>query len=314
MVAGTVDKPLTFAGIPKILNGAMAGLVGVTCVFPIDLVKTRLQNQQVGPNGELMYKNMRDCFIKTWRNQPYLGMYRGAGVNLLLITPEKAIKLVCNDFFRHRMGEGTGQLTFFGALVSGAGAGLCQIVVTTPMELLKIQQQDAGRINTGAGNAAAVNAKRITATQMAKKLVAEKGLPGLYRGFGSTALRDVPFSAIYFPLFGYLQKLGPARKDGKPGTVFWFNCLSGIVAGSVGSFAVNPIDVVKTRLQTIEKGKTEASYSGIRDCFVKTYQMEGMPAFFKGASCRILVIAPLFGIAQTFYELGVAERILGYDR
>lgn len=32
-----------------------------------------------------------------------------------------------------------------GAIISGAGAGLCQIIVTTPMELLKIQQQDAGR-------------------------------------------------------------------------------------------------------------------------------------------------------------------------
>ncbi|KAG8138373.1 hypothetical protein E2320_004268, partial [Naja naja] len=30
----------------KLINGGIAGLVGVTCVFPIDLAKTRLQNQQ----------------------------------------------------------------------------------------------------------------------------------------------------------------------------------------------------------------------------------------------------------------------------
>ena len=30
-------------------------------------------------------------------------------------------------------------------MLAGAGAGLCQISVTTPMELLKIQLQDAGR-------------------------------------------------------------------------------------------------------------------------------------------------------------------------
>lgn len=34
------------------------GIIGVSCVFPLDLVKTRLQNQQVGPKGEKMYKNM----------------------------------------------------------------------------------------------------------------------------------------------------------------------------------------------------------------------------------------------------------------
>ena len=31
-------------------------------------------------------------------------------------------------------------------MLAGAGAGLCQIIVTTPMELLKIQLQDAGRV------------------------------------------------------------------------------------------------------------------------------------------------------------------------
>ena len=30
-------------------------------------------------------------------------------------------------------------------LMAGAGAGMCQVIITTPMELLKIQLQDAGR-------------------------------------------------------------------------------------------------------------------------------------------------------------------------
>lgn len=39
----------------KLINGGIAGLIGVTCVFPIDLAKTRLQNQQ---NGQRMYTSM----------------------------------------------------------------------------------------------------------------------------------------------------------------------------------------------------------------------------------------------------------------
>ena len=37
----------SFSIVPKIVNGGIAGIIGVTCVFPLDLVKTRLQNQQV---------------------------------------------------------------------------------------------------------------------------------------------------------------------------------------------------------------------------------------------------------------------------
>lgn len=40
-------------------------------------------------------------------------------------------------------------------------------------------------------------------------------------------------------------------------------------------------------------------------------QHEGPSAFLKGAYCRALVIAPLFGIAQVVYFLGIAETLLG---
>lgn len=115
-----------FRLLPKIINGGIAGIIGVTCVFPIDLVKTRLQNQQIGPSGERMYNSMLvpkfensylsllqicpnqlsfrwDAFRKTYRKEGFFGMYRGSAVNILLITPEKAIKLAANDFFRHHL-------------------------------------------------------------------------------------------------------------------------------------------------------------------------------------------------------------------
>merc|ERR1712013_862611 len=51
-----------FSLLPKIINGGIAGIIGVSCVFPLDLVKTRLQNQQVAADGSKMYSGMADCF------------------------------------------------------------------------------------------------------------------------------------------------------------------------------------------------------------------------------------------------------------
>ena len=47
MASEQVTNKQQFSLLPKIINGGIAGIIGVSCVFPLDLVKTRLQNQQV---------------------------------------------------------------------------------------------------------------------------------------------------------------------------------------------------------------------------------------------------------------------------
>ncbi|KAI5633390.1 mitochondrial carrier protein domain-containing protein [Phthorimaea operculella] len=145
-----------------------------------------------------------------------------------------------------------------------------------------------------------------------RRLLDERGIMGLYKGIGATGARDVSFSIVYFPLFATLNDLGP--KDAFGGTPFWWSFVAGCASGSTAALAVNPMDVVKTRLQTITKGTGERQYSGIVDCITTTMKNEGPTAFFKGGACRMMVIAPLFGIAQAVYYLGIAEYLLGYKK
>uniref|UniRef100_A0A673N2N5 Mitochondrial glutamate carrier 1 n=1 Tax=Sinocyclocheilus rhinocerous TaxID=307959 RepID=A0A673N2N5_9TELE len=307
------DKQISLPA--KLINGGVAGLIGVTCVFPIDLAKTRLQNQQ---NGSRLYTSMSDCLIKTIRSEGYFGMYRGAAVNLTLVTPEKAIKLAANDFFRFHLSKDGQKLTLLREMLAGCGAGTCQVIVTTPMEMLKIQLQDAGRIVLNIKKLmpqavtpeGPVELKSPTAMQLTRQLLKEKGIAGLYKGLGATLLRDVPFSIIYFPLFANLNNLGKRGVDGP--APFYVSFISGCIAGSTAAVAVNPVDVIKTRLQSLTRGSQEDTYSGVTDCIRKILRKEGPAAFLKGAYCRALVIAPLFGIAQVVYFLGVGELILSY--
>ncbi|XP_077428437.1 solute carrier family 25 member 55a isoform X2 [Vanacampus margaritifer] len=228
------------------------------------------------------------------------------------------------------MGEG---LTIFKEMLAGCGAGMCQVIVTTPMEMLKIQLQDAGRLvaqqqkpvitspsklvvtnpllsrsyNSGAVTTMATP-RAVSATQIARELLRTQGIQGLYKGLGATLMRDVPFSVVYFPLFANLNRLGqPSAEQSSP--CYWA-FLSGCAAGSAAAVVVNPCDVVKTRLQSLNKGSAEETYGGVMDCASKILRKEGPSAFLKGAGCRALVIAPLFGIAQVMYFVGVGEYIL----
>jgi hypothetical protein len=68
---------------------------------------------------------------------------------------------------------------------------------------------------------------------------------GLWRGYSATLLRDVPFSAIYWPCYEFLR---PQRYN------FVETFLAGAFAGTVASTVTLPMDVIKTRLQ-IELGE-----------------------------------------------------------
>jgi solute carrier family 25 aspartate/glutamate transporter 12/13 len=58
----------------RFLLGSVAGAMGATAVYPIDLVKTRMQNQRTGSFiGEVMYKNSFDCFRKVIRHEGFSG-------------------------------------------------------------------------------------------------------------------------------------------------------------------------------------------------------------------------------------------------
>ncbi|XP_053615464.1 mitochondrial glutamate carrier 1-like [Plodia interpunctella] len=299
--------PAQFSVLPKVINGGIAGIVGVSCVFPIDLVKTRLQNQTTGKDGKRQYSSMLDCFKKTYAAEGYFGMYRGSAVNIILVTPEKAIKLASNDYFRYYFTGPDGTIPISRQIISGGMAGCAAgMTLTTPMELLKIQLQDAGRVAAEAKKAGKA-APKITAMSVASKLIKEKGIGGLWKGVAATTVREWSFCLIYFPLFAVINSA--TNPDPTKPPPFWCSFVAGLGAGSVAAFLVTPVDVIKTRMQTLTVGAKQ--YSSIVDCLSTTVKNEGFTALYKGGACRMMVIAPLFAIAQTVYYFAIAETLLG---
>lgn len=258
----TTTKKSSFTA--KLVCGAIAGVIGTSIIFPLDIIKTRLQNQKgLGPKKELAYNGMVDCARLMMKNEGILGFYRGLAPNLVGIIPEKAIKLAVNDYARERWAvhlkvsnpdnipSNPDNIPLVYGMVSGATAGFCQVVATNPMEIVKIQLQLQGSRAGAAAN--------ISAVDVVKKL----GLKGLYKGTSATLARDVPFSLIFFSLVSVLKNAGTKPGQSTPLPVVFG---SGILSGALAAAVVTPMDVIKTRLQVIAT-PGDPVYNGQLDCY-----------------------------------------------
>ncbi|XP_059198407.1 electrogenic aspartate/glutamate antiporter SLC25A12, mitochondrial-like isoform X3 [Centropristis striata] len=268
--------------------GSIAGATGATAVYPIDLVKTRMQNQRSTGSfvGELMYKNSFDCAKKVLRYEGFFGFYRGLLPQLIGVAPEKAIKLTVNDFVRDKFTTQDNAIPLPAEILAGGCAGASQVIFTNPLEIVKIRLQVAGEITTG---------PRVKALNVVRDL----GFLGLYKGAKACFLRDIPFSAIYFPVYAH-TKAQLADEDGSLGALQLLT--AGAIAGVPAASLVTPADVIKTRLQVAARAG-QTTYNGVIDCFRKILKEEGFRAFWKGAGARVFRSSPQFGVTLVTYEL-----------
>lgn len=109
--------------------GSIAGAFGAFMVYPIDLVKTRMQNQRSSRVGQILYKNSIDCAKKVISNEGIRGLYSGVLPQLIGVAPEKAIKLTVNDLVRgHYSDKKTQKIWWPHEVLAGGSAGACQVV------------------------------------------------------------------------------------------------------------------------------------------------------------------------------------------
>lgn len=120
-----------------------------------------------------------------------------------------------------------------------------------------------------------------------------EGIRGLFRGYSSLLLRDVPFSFIFFGSYqaftsGAVQLLGKESKnDLNPVAIL----ASGGLAGASSWSVVFPVDMLKSRMQT-----ASATHPlSLRSAFRAIYSEFGIHGFYRGWSAAVLRSFPANG-------------------
>ncbi|GKV47516.1 hypothetical protein SLEP1_g54416 [Rubroshorea leprosula] len=182
-------------------------------------------------------------------------------------------------------------LSAFAHLTAGAIGGVAASLIRVPTEVVK------QRMQTG----------QFSSPSDAVRLIASKeGFKGLYAGYGSFLLRDLPFDAIQFCIYEQLRigYKAAARRDLNDPE----NAVIGAFAGALTGAITTPLDVVKTRLMV--QGSAN-QYKGIFDCVQTIVREEGPSALLKGIGPRVMWIgiggSIFFGVLESTKRL-LAER------
>lgn len=254
-------------------------------MYPLDVVKTRIQLQVGGGGGSgEAYTSMLDCFTKIIKKEGFSRLYRGIGAPILMEAPKRATKFAANDewgkFYRNAFG--IPQMTQPLSILTGATAGATESFVVVPFELVKIRLQDKSSKYTGM-------------VDVVRKTVTQEGPLALYNGLEATLWRHVAWNAGYFGVIFKVREMMP-KAESKSGQIT-NDLISGSIGGTVGTMMNTPFDVVKSRIQnTTRVPGVIPKYNWTIPSVVTVFSEEGFRALYKGFLPKVLRLGPGGGI------------------
>ena len=296
-VKTTSDLPFTYT----ILAGAGAGISELLCLYPLDLIKTRMQLATKSSGAQ--YKGTLDAFSKIIKNEGFLKLYSGISSPIAMEAFKRATKfwaqtesskLIVKNVYGGQIRGHESKV----ATLSGLSAGIIESFVVTPFELVKVRLQD-------------VNSTYKGPVDVLKRIVYEKSPATssssasfhplkLFNGLEATMWRHGLWNMGYFSIiFQCRTALNSwhVTKDNKKTN----SLISGCVGGAVGSVMSTPFDVAKSRIQNAPKGSPLSTKWTLK-LVLEIYQKEGFRSLYLGFTPKVLRYLPGGGILLVAYD------------
>lgn len=271
------EKP---SPLRSIIAGSTAGAIEIAITYPAEFAKTRTQLNQRLPSGQKL-------------PFPPFGPQWYAGCTTLIIgnSIKAGVRFVAFDQYKQLLSDSEGKISGPMTVVSGFLAGATEsLVAVTPFESIKTQLIDDRKRAQ----------PRMKGFLHGSGLIfREQGLRGFFKGFVPTTARQAANSAVRFSSYTSLKQAAQSyvAPGEKLGTLSTFAI--GGVAGTITVYATQPIDTVKTRMQSID---SKGLYKNSIDCAVKIFRNEGFLKLWSGALPRLGRLVFSGGIVFAMYE------------
>ncbi|KAI5949504.1 ORT1 [Candida theae] len=230
----------------EIAFGAVSGMVGKLVEFPFDTIKVRLQSNNSHPVSTM------SMISRTFRNEGFMGFYKGLKAPLLGACLENAVLFSSYNFATGMLQPHGADLSMWSKCASGGFAGFMASFILTPVELVKCQLQVANL---------ASKSSLHTYSSVIGDTLKRRGVIGLWNGLGSTMVREVVGTSIWFGTYEYVNEYFAASKHSFIKNKDLQLLFSGAMAGVLFNFSMFPVDTIKSNIQThdILAGGTSSS-------------------------------------------------------
>ncbi|KAK5070091.1 Fe(2+) transporter [Lithohypha guttulata] len=273
------------------MAGAFAGIAEHTVMYPVDLMKTRMQ--VINPSSGTIYTGISNALSTISRLEGIRTLWRGMSSVVVGAGPAHAVYFGTYEVVKDLAGGNAqdGKHHPLAAASSGACATIASDALMNPFDVIKQRMQVHGSTYP-------------TIWNCARTIFRTEGLSAFYVSYPTTLTMTVPFTAFQFMAYESFSKVMNPSKAYDPMT----HCVAGGLAGAFAAGFTTPLDVIKTLLQTrgLSQDKEIRGVSGLMGAARIIKREYGWSGFFRGWRPRIITTMPSTAICWSSYEMAKA--------
>jgi solute carrier family 25 iron transporter 28/37 len=305
--------------------GSVAGITEHVCLYPVDTIKTHMQAYRSSSAHGSQNPMMVVAAIRA--DFGALGLLRGLPAVVCAVGPAHAAQFALYEHVKASLEplEERGQAGRENGLVStalvelikngaiaGAAGWTAHDTIMTPCDVIKQRMQLGCYDSVG---------------HCVREIMAKEGFVAFYRSYPTTLAMNIPFGSVFCSCNNVIKKSLGLAESGTPSEKLrvlpWY-FLSAGMSSAVAAFITQPLDIIKTRLQTQDvmerlyetEGRKDSPfqkprYAGFSGVLKVLYAEDGLRGFYRGVHMRMLMNIPSGALSWGTYEF--VKNLLASD-